>query len=171
VKNRGGIIRIALAVVVVAVIAAGVLYWRGIIFHAPKTVAAAKPGAPAEPGKPKPTPTPLVLPSDAPKTLSAADNDPAVINPLAQRMMKVNAMAHRMLVTNVEYHDTDAGQRYFVAVVTSCKDLDAIWPIKKGVLMSKVEAPLQLKTDFQIFSFVEYFQQGQWGVGSCDGTT
>jgi hypothetical protein len=39
------------------------------------------------------------------------------------------------------------------------------------VLESEVEAPLRLKSDFEIFSFVEYFQQGQWGVGSCDGTT
>ncbi len=167
---RGRIVRIAAIVVAVAVVALGVLYWRGMIFHAPKVVAA-KPGAPAVPGKPTPSPAPLVLPSDAPKTLSAADNDPQIVNPFAQRLMKVNAMAHRMIVTNAEYHDTDAGQRYFVAVVTSCKDLDAIWPIKKGVLMSKVEGPLQLKTDFSIFSFVEYFQQGQWGVGSCDGTT
>jgi hypothetical protein len=161
------IVRIGLAVAVVAVVALGVLYWRGMIFQAPKTVAA-KPGAPA---KATPSPAPLVLPSDAPKTLSATDNDPQVVNPFAKRLMKVNAMAHRMIVTNAEYHDTDAGQRYFVAVVTSCKDLDAIWPIKKGVLMNKVEAPLQLKAEFSIFSFVEYYQQGQWGVGSCDGTT
>jgi hypothetical protein len=170
-KKRGLIVRIALAVVAVAVVALGFLYWRGAIFHAPKNVAAAKPGAPGTPAKATPSPVPLVLPSDAPKTLAAADNDPQVVNPFAKRLMKVNAMAHRMLVTNAEYHDTDAGQRYFVAVVTSCKDLDAIWPIKKGVLLNKVEAPLQLKTDFAIFSFVEYFQQGQWGVGSCDGTT
>ena len=152
---------------VVAVVALGVLYWRGMIFQPPKTVAA----NPRVPGKPTPSPAPLVLPSDAPKTLSATDNDPQVVNPFAKRLMKVNAMAHRMIVTNAEYHDTDAGQRYFVAVVTSCKDLDAIWPIKKGVLMNKVEAPLQLKAEFSIFSFVEYYQQGQWGVGSCDGTT
>jgi hypothetical protein len=164
------IVRIGLAVAVVAVVALGVLYWRGMIFQAPKTVAA-KPGAPGAPAKVTPSPAPLVLPSDAPKTLSATDNDPQVVNPFAKRLMKVNAMAHRMIVTNAEYHDTDAGQRYFVAVVTSCKDLDAIWPIKKGVLMNKVEAPLQLKAEFSIFSFVEYYQQGQWGVGSCDGTT
>jgi hypothetical protein len=163
----GTIIRIALLVVVVVLVAGGVLYWRGIIGH-PKT-AVAKTGAPA----PKPTKShvPLVLPSDAPKTLSAADNDPDVIYPFAKRLMKVNEMAHKAIVTNAEYHDTDSGQRYFVAVVTSCKDLDAIWPIKRGILESKVEGPLGLKADFPIFSFVEYFQQGQWGVGSCDGTT
>jgi hypothetical protein len=84
--------------------------------------------------------------------------------------MKVNAMAHKRIVTNAEYHDSDSGTRYFVAIVTSCKDLDAIWPIKKGVLASKVEGPLGLKSDFSTFSFVEYFQQGQWGVSSCDDT-
>jgi hypothetical protein len=85
--------------------------------------------------------------------------------------MRVNEMAHKVIVTNAEYHDTDQGQRYFVAVVTSCKDLDALWSIKRGDLESKVEGPLALKSDFSIFSFVEYFQQGQWGVESCDGTT
>ena len=98
-------------------------------------------------------------------------NDPTVVYPFAERLMKVNALAHKRIVTNAEYHDSDSGQRYFVAIVTSCKDLDALWSIKKGVLESEVEAPLRLKSDFEIFSFVEYFQQGQWGVGSCDGTT
>jgi hypothetical protein len=164
----GTIIRVALLVIVVAGIAGGVLYWRGIIGHPAKT-ASVKAGGPA----PKATPShaPLVLPSGAPKTLSAADNDPAVVYPFAKRLMKVNELAHKAIVTNAEYHDTDSGQRYFVAVVTSCKDLDALWSIKRGVLESKVEGPLGLKTDFPIFSFVEYFQQGQWGVGSCDGTT
>jgi RNAse (barnase) inhibitor barstar len=109
------------------------------------------------------------LPSDAPKV--GVDNDPEVVYPFAERLMKVNALAHKRIVTNAEYHDSDSGQRYFVAIVTSCKDLDALWSIKKGVLESEVEAPLRLKSDFEIFSFVEYFQQGQWGVGSCDGTT
>jgi hypothetical protein len=82
----------------------------------------------------------------------------------------VNAMAHKAIVTNAEYHDTDAGQRYFIGVVTSCKELDAIWPIKRGVLSSKVEGPLGLKSEFPIFAFAEYFQQGQWGVSACDDT-
>jgi hypothetical protein len=161
-----GILRAVFLVVVIAVVAGGVLYWRGIIGRPAKmasaTAATPKVGA---------TATPAPLPSGAPKTLSAVDNDPAVVNPFAKRLMRVNEMAHKMIVTNAEYHDTDQGQRYFVAVVTSCKDLDALWSIKRGVLESKVEGPLALKSDFSIFSFVEYFQQGQWGVESCDGTT
>ncbi len=161
------IIRAVLAVVVLAVVVVGVLYWRGMIFRpAPKT-ASTTAGAP----KAKATGTPAPLPSDAPKTLAAADNDPAVIDPFAKRLMTVNTMAHKMLVTNAEYHDSDDGTRYFVAVVTSCKDLNALWPIDKGVLAEKVEGPLRLKSDFATFSFVEYFQQGQWGVQSCEGVT
>ncbi len=156
-------IRILLIVIVVALVAGGVLYWRGIIGH-PKAVVAAAPGA-----KPTPTHKPMVLPSGAPEV--AADNDPEVVYPFAERLMKVNAMAHKRIVTNAEYHDSDAGTRYFVAIVTSCKDLDALWPIKRGVLESKVEGPLGLKSDFATFSFVEYYQQGQWGVASCDDTT
>jgi hypothetical protein len=160
----GGMIRLLLIVVVVGGMAGGVLYWRGIIGHPKAAVVAAAPG-------PKVTPThkPMVLPSGAP--MVAADNDPTVVYPFAERLMKVNAMARKQIVTNAEYHDSDSGQRYFVAIVTSCKDLDALWPIKKGLLESKVEGPLRLKSDFDIFSFVEYFQQGQWGVSSCDGTT
>jgi hypothetical protein len=159
----GGIIRILLIVIVVGGIAGGVLYWRGIIGH-PKAVVAQAAGP-----KAKPTHKPMVLPSGAP--IVGVDNDPNVIDPFAERLMKVNDLAHKKIVTNAEYHDSDSGQRYFVAIVTSCKDLDAIWSIKKGLLESKVEGPLRLKSDFEIFSFVEYFQQGQWGVGSCDGTT
>jgi hypothetical protein len=161
--NLGGILRLLLIVVVVGGIAGGVLYWRGIIGH-PKAVVAVAPGP-----KAAPTHKPMVLPSGAP--IVGVENDPSVIDPFAERLMKVNALAHKKIVTNAEYHDSDSGQRYFVAIVTSCKDLDAIWPIKKGLLESKVEGPLRLKSDFEIFSFVEYFQQGQWGVGSCDGTT
>jgi hypothetical protein len=160
------IIRVVLAVVVVAIVAGGVLYWRGIIGHPTKTASAGS-AAP----KAKSTATPAPLPSDAPKTLAAADNDPAVIDPFAKRLMTVNQMAHKMLVTNAEYHDSDDGTRYFIAIVTSCKDLNALWPIDKGVLATKVEGPLRLKDDFATFSFVEYFQQGQWGVQSCEGVT
>jgi hypothetical protein len=162
----GSIIRVVLAVVVVAVVAGGVLYWRGIIGHPAKT-ASSTAAAP----KTKATATPGPLPSDAPKTLAAADNDPAVIDPFAKRLMTVNQMAHKPLVTNAEYHDSDNGTRYFIAVVTSCKELNALWPIDKGVLAEKVEGPLRLKSDFATFSFVEYFQQGQWGVQSCEGVT
>lgn len=57
------------------------------------------------------------------------------------------------------------------AVVTSCKALDALLPVKRGALLAEVEVPLQLKADFPIFAFVEYYQQGRWGHASCDGTT
>ena len=163
----GGILRAVLLVVVIALVAGGVLYWRGIIGH-PKQIAAKSPGAAKTPAA-KASASPAPLPSGAP--VIGFDNDPQVVYPFARRLMQVNKLAHKMIVTNAEYHDTDQGQRYFVAVVTSCKDLDKLWPIKRGVLEAKVEGPLQLKTDFATFSFVEYFSQGQWGVLSCDGTT
>ena len=141
-------------------------YWRGLIFHPAKTAIAAGKG---EPAKPAATQKPLALPTDAP--IVASEDDPQVVYPFAERLMKVNAMARKKIVTNAEYHDSDAGQRYFVAIVTSCKDLDALWPIKKGVLDERVQQPLRLKSDFATFAFVEYYQQGQWGVASCDGTT
>jgi Flp pilus assembly protein CpaB len=164
------IIRVVLAVAVVAVVAGGVLYWRGIIGHpAAKTASAAAPGAKAPNAKPKAPQKPFVVPSGAP--VIGADLDAAAIDPFDLRLSKVNEMAHKMIVTNAEYHDSDGGTRYFVAIVTSCKDLNALWPIDKGVLASKVEEPLHLKSDFTTFSFVEYFQQGQWGVQSCEGVT
>ncbi len=107
------------------------------------------------------------MPSGAP--VIGADLDPEAIDPFDVRLAKVNQMAHKMIVTNAEYHDSDDGTRYFIAVVTSCKDLNALWPVDKGVLASEVEEPLHLKSDFATFSFVEYFQQGQWGVQSCEG--
>jgi hypothetical protein len=161
--HRNSLIRMVLLVVVVGGIAGGVLYWRGIIGH-PNQVAGAAPAKAA----PKGTHAPIVLPSDAPKI--NAELDPEVINPFALKLAKVNAMAHKIIVTNAEYHDTDGGQRYFIGVVTSCKDLEALWSIKRGVLQSKVEGPLGLKNDFPIFAFAEYFQQGQWGVSACDNT-
>jgi hypothetical protein len=159
------IIRVALLVVAVVLVGGGVMYWRGMIGHP----AAAKAASAAPKAVAKATAAPVVLPSDAPAI--GVDLDAATIDPFALRLAKVNQMAHKKIVTNAEYHDNDAGDRYFVAIVTSCKDLDAIWPIKNGVLQKKVEDPLHLKADFATFSFVEYFQQGQWGVSSCDGTT
>jgi hypothetical protein len=159
------ILRAALLVVVIALVSGGVLYWRGLHGRPAKAASAKVPSRPAA----KASHAPVVLPADAPKI--GVDLAPDVIDPFALRLAKVNALAHRMIVTNAEYHDSDAGQRYFTAVVTSCKDLDALWPIKRGVLVAKVEGPLQLKADFPIFAFVEYYQQGQWGVASCDGTT
>ncbi len=164
------IIRAVLAVVVIAVVVGGVLYWRGIIGRpAAKTASTTAPGAKASGAKPSASATPFVTPSGAP--VVGADLDPAAIGPFDLRLEKVNQMAHKRIVTNAEYHDSDDGTRYFVAIVTSCKDLNAIWPIDKGVLAEKVEGPLRLKSDFATFSFVEYFQQGQWGVQSCEGVT
>jgi hypothetical protein len=164
---RLGILRAVLLVVVIALIAGGVLYWRGIIRLPSRTVA--KANVPA--AKASPTHAPVVFPSGAPKTVEGLNNDPEVMLPFVKKLMKVNAMAHKPIVTTAEYQDTDQGQRYFLAVVTSCKDLNALWPIKKGVLEEKVEGPLGLKSDFPIFSFVEFYQNGQWGVSSCDDTT
>ena len=88
------------------VVIGGVLYWRGIIGH-PATTASA--GAQRSPGaKAAKLHAPLVLPSDAPKI--AADADREVIDPFALKLAKVNAMAHKIIVTNAEYHDTDDGQ-------------------------------------------------------------
>ena len=167
-RRKPPILRIVAIIVVIAGVAAGVLYWRGIIGHSKETVAVAG-KAPAAKATAKATHKPFVAPPDAPAT--NADNDPDTIDPFVTRLAKVNQMAHRMLVTNAEYHDSDAGDRYFVAIVTSCKALNALWPINKGVLAAKVEGPLSLKSDFATFSFVEYFQQGQWGVQSCEGVT
>jgi hypothetical protein len=161
--RRSALIRIAAIVVAVALIGGGVLYWRGLAGK-PKQTASTAPAKPQA----KATHAPLVLASDAPKISAEADR--TVIDPFVLKLMKVNAMAHKAIVTNAEYHDTDAGQRYFIGVVTSCKELDAIWPIKRGVLSSKVEGPLGLKSEFPIFAFAEYFQQGQWGVSACDDT-
>ena len=166
--RRNALIRVALLVVVVAIVGGGVLYWRGLIGHPAKTASAGNVKGPSAKPTAKATFAPRVLPSDAPKI--AADADREVIDPFALKLAKVNAMAHKRIVTNAEYHDTDGGQRYFIGVVTSCKDLDAIWSIKKGVLAARVEGPLGLKSDFPIFAFAEYFQQGQWGVAACDNT-
>jgi hypothetical protein len=156
------VLRALLLLVVVAIAAGGFLFWRSK--QSPPTVGAARPAAGATP---KPMPS---LPAMAPD-FNAADFDPTVVYPFAKRLLKVNEMAHKRIVTNAEFHDSDDGDRYYTAVVTSCKDLDALWSISKGVLAAKVEQPLHLKEDFPTFTFVEYFQQGQWGVLSCDGTT
>jgi hypothetical protein len=83
--------------------------------------------------------------------------------------MKVNELASKQIVTAAEYHDNDAGQRYYVAIVTSCKDLEALWPIEKGTLAAKVETPLGLRR-FDKFAFVERSSEGQWGVATCDNS-
>jgi hypothetical protein len=166
--RRNALIRVALLVVVIAGVASGVLYWRGLIGRPAQTASTGTAKGPGAPAAVKAPYVPLVLPSDAPKI--SAELDPQVIDPFALKLAKVNAMARKTIVTNAEYHDTDGGQRYFIGVVTSCKDLDAIWSIKRGVLLSKVEGPLGLKNDFPIFAFAEYFQQGQWGVAACDNT-
>jgi len=162
--NLSAIIRGVLLVVVVALVVGGVLVWRGIL-HLPTQTASAPRPAPTK------TRAPFVPPAGAPKFDPTTNKEADAIDPFVVRLAKVNAMAHRPIVKFAEYEDTDGGQRYFLAIVTSCKELNAIWPINKGVLQQKVEGPLQLKDDFSIFSFAEYYSNGQWGVQSCDGTT
>lgn len=124
-------------------------------------------GAPEKKAVAKVTPPPAPLPPGAPEV--TADYDPQIAYPFARRLAAVNKLAHKTLVTAAEYHDSDAGERYFVAVVTSCKDLLRTFPIKNGKL-ARVEEPLQLRSDFPTFAWVERDGQGQWGVASCDGT-
>ncbi|HEV8021467.1 MAG TPA: hypothetical protein VGP41_09415 [Candidatus Lustribacter sp.] len=156
------LLRALFLVVVIVAVVGGVLVWRGIL-HLPM-VGGAKAPVPVA----KATRAPFKPPATAPKFDPALDPD--AIDPFVVRLAKVNAMARKMIVTNAEYQDNDGGQRYFLAIVTSCKELNEIWPIKKGVLQAKVEGPLALKDDFSIFSFGEFQQSGQWGVVSCDGT-
>lgn len=158
------IIRGVLLLVVVAIVVGGVLLWRGVLKMPTHTASAPRAAATK-------SPTPYLAPPGAPKFDPVQNKEADAIDPFVSRLAKVNAMAHRQIVTFAEYEDTDGGQRYFLAIVTSCKDLNAIWPIAKGVLQEKVEGPLQLKDDFSIFSFAEYYSNGQWGVQSCDGTT
>lgn len=162
--NVIALLRAVLLAVVVVVVAGGVLVWRGILHLPGHAGGAAKPGSPVA----KASRAPFVPPTGAPKFDPALDPD--AIDPFVVRLAKVNVMAHKMIVTTAEYQDNAGGQRYFLAIVPSCKELDAIWPIKKGVLQAKVEGPLQLKNDFSIFAFGEFQQSGQWGVISCDGT-
>jgi hypothetical protein len=162
--NLSAIIRGVLLVVVVAIVAGGVLIWRGILHLPVRTASAPRPG-------PTKSATPFAPPVGAPKFDPLQNKEADAIDPFVVRLAKVNKMARKQIVTFAEYEDTDGGQRYFLAIVTSCKDLNALWPINKGVLQEKVEGPLQLKDDFSIFSFAEYYQNGQWGVQSCDGTT
>jgi hypothetical protein len=161
--NLIALLRAVFLVVVIVAVVGGVLVWRGIL-HLPVQAGAKTAASPLA----KATRAPFKPPATAPKFDPALD--PAAIDPFVVRLAKVNAMAHKTIVTNAEYQDSDGGQRYFLAIVTSCKELDAIWPIKKGVLQAKIEGPLQLKDDFSIFSFGEFQQSGQWGVVSCDGT-
>jgi len=162
-----GLLRLVVIVFVAVLVVGGVLVWRGIL-HLPAHNAAAS--ASAQTGKPlaKASRAPFVPPADAPKFDPNVDRD--TIEPFVVRLAKVNKMAHKMIVTEADYQVNDGGQAYYLAIVTSCADLNAIWPIKKGVLEAKVEGPLQLKDDFSIFSFGEFQSSGQWGVVSCDGT-
>lgn len=161
------VIRAASLVVAFAVVSGGVVIWRSFQGHPAKTVSAKVP-ATANTPKAKPTHVVVNLPENAPKI--GNDLDPDVIYPFAKRLAEVNSLARKMIVTNAEYHDNDAGMRYFTAVVTSCKDLNELWPQTRGVLDAKIEGPLRLKTDFATFAFVEYYSQGQWGLSPCDST-
>jgi hypothetical protein len=168
----------AVVVVLLAVGAGGWAVFRGIppLLHIPglgpgpqakssPNAPAAKPAAVAKkPVEQKPEP----LPSGAPEI--GPDFEPKLAFPFARRLHQVNLLARKRIVTDAELHKSDAGQLYYTAVVTSCKDLEALWSIRKGVLDRKVQQPLRLKTDFPIFAFVQHDSVGQWGVIACDDT-
>ena len=127
------LLRVAIGVVALAVISGGgFAVWRTFFFHPPKVAATKAPSAPKKPvASATPTYVPIALPADAPKI--GANLEARVVYPFAKRLAEVNRLAKKMIVTVAEYHDSDAGQRYFTAVVTSCKELDEIWPIARGV--------------------------------------
>jgi len=166
------LIAIVVLLAVVAALAALVwflllpLFFRVVLHRAPPTIAIHTPAPrPATPS-PSPIPTLMPLPPEAP---AVADGlDPRVIGPFALRLAGVNKLAGRKIVTNAEYHDSDAGQRYFVAIVTSCADLTSLWPIKNGKL-AQIQAKFNL-AEFDRFAFVERYSEGQWGVSTCDNS-
>ena len=159
----------AIGLAVVAGIAAAIwlfavpLFFRVVLHRAPPAVAARPTPSP----RPSPTPTLEPLPADAPAVTDGLDLQ--VAYPFARRLALVNRLAGRKIVTIAEYHDSDAGQRYYTAIVTSCADLDALWPIKTGKL-DAVTARFRL-SEFDKFVFVQRDSEGQWGLLSCDGST
>jgi hypothetical protein len=142
------------------------LFFRMVLQKTPPPLmpraAATRPPTP----RPSPSPTLMPLPPEAPDVDKSLD--PLVEGPFAFRLADVNRAAGRKIVTYAEYHDSDAGQRYYTAIVTSCKDLLALWPLQNGSL-----ARMTLKfhlDEFERFVFVERFSEGQWGLSSCDET-
>jgi hypothetical protein len=139
------------------------LFFRVVLHRAPPAVAVQASPAP----KPSPTPTFAPLPAEAPAITDGLDM--ATVYPFAKRLALVNRLAGRKIVTTAEFHDSDAGARYYTAIVTSCKDLESLWPIKNGSL-DKITARFRL-TEFDKFVFVQRDSEGQWGMISCDGST
>ena len=160
---------VVLGLAVVAGIAAAIwlllvpLFFRVVLHRAPPTVAVQASPKP----KPSPTPTFAPLPADAPAITDGMDLP--TVYPFARRLALVNRLAGRKIVTVAEFHDSDAGQRYYTAIVTSCKDLESLWPIKTGRL-DEITARFRL-ADFDKFVFVQRDSEGQWGMISCDGST
>lgn len=160
---------VLLALAVVGGIAAAIwflavpLFFRVVLHRAPPVVALHASPAP----KPSPTPTFAPLPAEAPAITDGLDM--ATIYPFAKRLALVNRLAGRKIVTTAEFHDSDAGARYYTAIVTSCNDLTSMWPIKNGSL-DKITARFRL-ADFDKFVFVQRDSEGQWGMISCDGST
>jgi hypothetical protein len=185
------IVRMALVIVVLLAFLAGLLaaiwffavplFFKMVLHRAPPTFAVHTPA----PGPPKPTPSPvptlMPLPPEAPHVSDGLD--PRVIGPFAFRLAGVNKLAQEkigatktvngkpvpnLLVAEAEFHDSDAGGRYFTAIVTSCKDLLELWPIKGGKLR-EVQQKFHLD-EFDKFAFVERYSEGQWGLSTCDGS-
>jgi hypothetical protein len=165
---------IVIGVLVVAVLGAGgfeafTFVWGRLhptVFATRRVVVAVKP-------TPKPTPNPFLA---IEATLHGPDDpdfdptqDPSAIVPFVQRLERVNEMAGKKLVINAMYRDNSGGDRYFLAVVTSCQELNRLFPPTK--LAENVEEPLRLADDFPTFAFVEYDSDGQWGVGPCGNPT
>lgn len=122
---------------------------------------------------PKPTPKPTVDPMIAVEATLHGPNDPdfdttqdpdAIVS-FVRRLERVNEIAGKKLVINAMYRDNNGGDRYYLAVVTSCDELNHIFPPAK--LAQRIEEPLRLADDFATFAFVQYDSDGQWGVASC----
>lgn len=176
IRLNPALIRIVLAIVVLLVVVAALtalvwflllpLFFRVVLHRAPPTIAIHTPAPrPATPS-PSPIPTLMPLPPEAPAVTDGLD--PRVVGPFALRLAGVNKLAGKKIVTTAEYHDSDAGQRYFVAIVTSCADLNALWPIKSGKL-AQIQGKFNL-AEFDRFAFVERYSEGQWGVSTCDNS-
>lgn len=170
------IVRVVLALVAVLVFLAALaaltwfllvpLFFKMVLHRAPPSIAVHTPAPrPATP-TPSPVPTLMPLPPEAPHVSDGMD--PRVIGPFALRLAGVNKLAGKKIVTEAEFHDSDAGQRYYTAIVSSCKDLLELWPIKGGKLQ-EIQTKFRLD-EFDRFAFVERYSEGQWGLSTCDGS-
>ena len=176
IRLNKAIVRVILAIVAVLVFLAALaaltwfllvpLFFKMVLHRAPPAIAIHTPAPrPATP-TPSPVPTLMPLPPEAPHVSDGMD--PRVIGPFALRLAGVNKLAGKKIVTEAEFHDSDAGQRYYTAIVSSCKDLLALWPIKGGKL-EEIQTRFRLD-EFDRFAFVERYSEGQWGLSTCDGS-